>query len=42
MESIRFLVVEDDQDINNLRCTILRDGGYAGRSGRTSTWCCWT
>ena len=32
MESIRVLVVEDDQDINNLLCTILRDGGYESRA----------
>ena len=50
MESIRVLVVEDDQDINNLLCTILRDGAMrarrpspaarvsCGRSGRASTW----
>lgn len=32
MESIRVLVVEDDQDINNLLCTILRDGGYESQA----------
>ena len=32
MESIRVLVVEDDQDINNLLCTSLRDGGYESQA----------
>ena len=32
MESIRVLVVEDDPDINNLLCTILKDGGYQSQA----------
>ena len=28
MEAIRILVVEDDPDINQLLCTIMRDAGY--------------
>lgn len=32
MEPIRILVVEDDQDINRLLCTILNDAGYLSQS----------
>ena len=32
MEPIRILVVEDDQDINRLLCTILNDAGYFSQS----------
>ena len=32
MEPIRILVVEDDQDINRLLCTILTDAGYLSQS----------
>ena len=51
MEPIRILVVEDDQDINRLLCTILTDAGYLSQSAfsgseamlwRALTWCCWT
>lgn len=32
MEQIRILVVEDDQDINRLLCTILNEAGYLSQS----------